>query len=150
MKLFFVVFCALVIMVPFNAGAKEETNDIVPAGILPTNVLYVFDMLVERVKEVFTFSPEKKAQLHERLALERLSEISALEAKNTLNTKRIDQIKTKLEKHQAAAEKFLGKAKEKGKEVGEVSNTIINQFQKSKAKIKQIQETLDKRLETAE
>lgn len=149
----FIFFCIVsTLFSPVVVLAEDETILIEEedAGMLPTNAFYFLDLFFERVKEWLTLSSEKKAELHQLLAIERLAEMSKLQTMKDIPAEKIEQIKAKIEQHQVTAERYLEKAKEKTRDIEEGVDTIFTQYERSKTKINQIQDSLNKRFETPE
>lgn len=116
----------------FSVIAKADGTDVSlreQAGIVPGNILYSLDKLVEKVQLVFTFSDAGKAELLANLAQERLGESQIL----------LDKGDTESEKEtlEAADEAMDDAAEVAAKAAEETKDTD------SESKITKVQKTLE-------
>lgn len=128
------------LIVPTQVLASAENTSLPKPGILPGNLFYGLDSLIEKVQVGLTFNPLMKADLLDKIAGERLAESKALVQNDKLE---IGQ-KT-LNKYQDTVNQMLeivSKEILKGTDVTETINKIYNSSQNHNTVLEEIYASL--------
>lgn len=103
-----------------------------PGFILPDSPFYFLDQFVQSVRLSLSFSPERRAQLQEQIAQERLAELRVMLTRN--NTQGIDTALEQLTKESGASAQSLKDAASQGKDVKALAKQL-NETIKTQRKI---------------
>lgn len=131
---------SLIIPVQAFAATTDDNSSLPKPGILPGNLFYELDSLMEKVQVGLTFNPLMKADLLDKIAGERLAESEALVQKDKLELGQ-----ETLNKYQDTVNQMLeivSKEILKGTDVTETINKIYNSSQNHNTVLEEIYASL--------
>ncbi|WP_042331629.1 DUF5667 domain-containing protein [Desulfosporosinus orientis] len=105
--------------------AVDENGDVVAPGTLPDSPFYWLTTLIEKLQVALTFDPEKKTELLEEQALERMAEASAMIAKG--DTEEAEGALTAYSEKLTQAQAFLASLTDTDSEVTQKLETALSQ-----------------------
>ncbi|MFB6145460.1 MAG: DUF5667 domain-containing protein [Candidatus Nanohaloarchaea archaeon] len=77
------LLAVIIILAASNVVASQSSGSRLPdPGVMPGSAFYGLDTALDHISLTLTFDPEKKAELHMRIARERLSEAKTLADRN--------------------------------------------------------------------
>lgn len=112
-----ILLSTLMLATPIVA-AQDTSNPI----LLPDNILYPLQRLLERVQTFFAFSPETQANLHLQLAERRLAELNVMNSKN--NTKFNDRLENDFENELNETVKNINRTQALGRNATELAEHV--------------------------
>ncbi len=101
-----------------------------PGFLLPDSPFYFLDKTIQKIKLSLISSPDKKAEIHNLIARERLAELRIMMAKN--NKQAITRTLSELSLEQASAARVLKIAASEGKNVKKLASFLNNSFKEQK------------------
>lgn len=133
---------------PFAVGAQVATTTSNPPqptltplpdpGFVPGDFLYFFDRFGEGFNFFYTFSPEAKARLALHYAQERAAEIAAVLKTKGADSSEALRAKADFDKNLGRASDSVLEAKNKGLDVSASARAIDDQFEASRAMLKNV------------
>mgnify|MGYP001568081930 CR=1 FL=1 len=126
----------LALIVPFLAFGQGQTA-LLSAGLTPENSLYFFDRFGEALQRFFTFNPEAKARLEITFAAERIAEIRVILDTKGVKAGGITVAEDSLKSNLRRAAEILAGEKAKGKDIGQLANSLSDEVGRNKDLLKQ-------------
>lgn len=109
-------------------AAQELAAKLPKAGLTPSSPFYFLERWTEAVGEFFTFSPQAKARLQVKRALERLAEVEAMLAQKEVEPRGIDIALARLEGNLEKASRIVEEEKSKGRDVSALAKELDARF----------------------
>ncbi|MEK7174553.1 MAG: DUF5667 domain-containing protein [Patescibacteria group bacterium] len=126
----------LALIVPFLAFGQGQSA-VASAGLTPENSLYFFDRFGEALQRFFTFNPEAKARLEISFAAERIAEIRVILDTKGVKAGGITVAEESLKSNLRRAAEILAGEKAKGKDIGQLANSLSDEVGRNKDLLKQ-------------
>lgn len=122
MKKILLLTVSLTLALSLGVGVGAQVEELPNPGITPDSFLYVFDIWGEKIGMFFTFGAEAKAKKALVYAEERLAEVKAMVEKNKPGA--VGIAAKGYEGYVAFAQGKIEEAKQKGKDIEEISEKV--------------------------
>jgi len=123
MKKLSIFLTFLIVLGAMGGSVFAEQPDLPSAGLTPNNFLYFLDTVWERIVIFFSFSEEAKIKNAIKFADEKMAEIKLLSRQEN-KTKHLEKINNKYNEYLDLADQKLNQAKQKGKNIEDLSSLI--------------------------